>query len=84
MTLRLFGAFRNLQAEPNYEFNGVASTVGELKAALAREFTAKNASFDAAGLLAKSAVANDTQVLADHDLVSPDARLALLPPVSGG
>jgi molybdopterin converting factor small subunit len=81
MTIRLFGAFRNLQSEPEISIDASgAKTVGELRAILARQFA--GASFDAVGLLAKSAIANDREVLNDESPVSD--RLALLPPVSGG
>ncbi len=81
MTIRLFGAFRNLQSEPEITIDPQgASTVGELRTLLAAKFA--GASFDAVSLLSKSAIANDREVLSDASPLSD--RLALLPPVSGG
>lgn len=82
MTIRLFGAFRNLQNDPELKLETDAKTVRELRQALAKHFSDVKPGFDAVGLLAKSAIANEKEVLQDTSPVSD--RLALLPPVSGG
>lgn len=86
MTLRLFGAFRNLQSEPelSIEIPTGIKTIGDLRQILAAHLGALTPGFDAAGLLAKSAIANDREVLQDDASFQASDRLALLPPVSGG
>lgn len=87
MSVRLFGAFRNLQSEPEIRLDVPESvkTIGDLRAHLGQYFkTLSNPTFDAAGLLTKSAIANDRQVLQDEMKYDRTDRLALLPPVSGG
>ena len=86
-TLRLFGAFRNLQADPELrlEIPESVATIGDLREHLSQHFKQTPATtFDALGLLKKSAIANDKQVLDDHAQFNRADRLALLPPVSGG
>lgn len=86
MTIRLFGAFRNLHSEPDLKIAipENARTIGDLRGLLAAHFSSANAGFDAAGLLSKSAIANDREILLDTASFTNADRLALLPPVSGG
>lgn len=88
--VQLYGAFRDLSS------NGICvlslsgkESVLEVKAILA-EHLAQNkptSHFDIKALLAKSALATETQVLTDTDIL-PDKNegiiLAILPPVCGG
>ena len=86
-TIRLFGAFRNAQAEPelHLELPETVKTIGDLKTHLAEYWKRHPAKgFQAEALLAKSAVASETQILLDDATFVKTARLALLPPVSGG
>ncbi len=84
--VRLFGAFRNLgPQEVKVSLETPTVTTAEMKTLLASHFRSlPKSSFDAAALVEKSALANESAVLEDHALVSAGSKLALLPPVSGG
>ncbi|RYZ63433.1 MAG: hypothetical protein EOP05_23590 [Proteobacteria bacterium] len=85
--VRLFGAFRNLgQSEVTLTLPKATVTTVEMKTLLATHFSAspQTSNFNASSLVEKSALANDSSVLGDDELIQPGARLALLPPVSGG
>ena len=86
-TIRLFGAFRNSQTEPELHIDLPSSvkTVADLKTHLA-QYWQKNPvkGFNAEALLAKSAVAAETQILLEDAVLTSGAKFALLPPVSGG
>lgn len=87
LNVRLFGAFRNLREEPilRVELPKDRWTVAGLRAHLGEEFRAlPNATFDAAGLLAKAAIANEKAILLEDADLTEGETLALLPPVSGG
>jgi molybdopterin converting factor small subunit len=86
-TIRLFGAFRNAQseAELKIELPDSVRTIADLKMHLAEHWRKNPAQgFNAETLLSKSAIAAETQILLDDAVFSHSARLALLPPVSGG
>lgn len=85
--VRLFGAFRNLgesEVTVNLPKNAVSAT--EMKTLLAAHFQTSptQGSFNASALVDKSALANDSAVLGDEEMIQAGSRLALLPPVSGG
>lgn len=87
--VRLFGAFRNVgDQEVTLKLPKTPVTATEMKTLLAAHFgqmtQGQSSSFDAASLVGKSALANDSAVLEDSALIQSGARLALLPPVSGG
>lgn len=87
--VRLFGAFRNLgPQEVTLKLPKASVTATEMKTLLANHFgqmtQQQSASFDAASLVSKSALANDSAVLDDSAMIQSGAKLALLPPVSGG
>jgi molybdopterin converting factor small subunit len=85
--VRLFGAFRNLgQSEVTVSLPASSVTATEMKTILAQHFgaTHREGSFNASALVSKSALANDSAVLGDQDIVAAGSKLALLPPVSGG
>jgi hypothetical protein len=80
--IRLFGAFRNLQTEPelSVEVSGLPIKVSQLKEEIEKLWYKQNLSFDAVGLLKKSVLATEHQVLQDDEQVGGQERLALLPP----
>lgn len=87
--VRLFGAFRNLgPQEVTLSLPKQTVSALEMKTLLATHFDSvlkkSDSSFDAASLVEKSALANDSVVLDDAALIQAGSRLALLPPVSGG
>ena len=55
-----------------------AATVGDLRLALARDYPALGS------LVARSAIALNEELAKDSDAIDANAKLALLPPVSGG
>ncbi len=82
--VKLFGAFRDCQAEPQLRLAlAEGATVAELRAAFDAFGRAHWPAFNPA-LLARSAFASDARVLRDHELVPAGIGMAVLPPVSGG
>lgn len=77
VTLRLFGAFRE-HGEQLHLSLPAGSTVSAVKSALARQLPQE------AALIADSALADDSSVLAEDAPLSAHATLAILPPVCGG
>ncbi|MBK5913648.1 MoaD/ThiS family protein [Rhodocyclus purpureus] len=84
LQIRLFGAFRSFHNGPVQVSVAAGSQVAAIKAALADELKRVNGTFDKPALLAQSALATDSAVLADSDCLHADAQLAILPPVCGG
>ena len=77
--VRLFARARDLAGSSALAVElSDGSTVAALRRRLAEKFPAL------AGLLAHSAVAVNDEFAADTAVLPPDARIALLPPVSGG
>lgn len=76
--VRLFGAFRQCGNGNSVSVTVAAeATVADVKKALA-------ACLGTADLVASSAIADETRVLADHERITGKTRLAVLPPVCGG
>lgn len=80
--IELFGALREAEPAAVLRIDSDARTIGALRA----ELDAPTAHWPAAtrALLPRCAFASTTTVLRDADAIPADARLALLPPVSGG
>lgn len=82
--VKLFGAFRDCQPEPQVVLRlAEGARVADLRAALEAHGRAHWPNFNPA-LLARSAFASDTAVLRDTQPLPPGVGMALLPPVSGG
>ncbi len=82
--VRLFGAFRDLGADPLVEVElPQDAVVADLRDALHRRWSAEQAGFNP-GLLRCSAFADETQVLREREPLADGATVAILPPVSGG
>lgn len=82
--LRLFGAFRELDAAGVISLElPDSSVVGALRASLDRYARAHWSTYRP-GLLQRSAFASELCILRDHDAIPEDGRMAILPPVSGG
>ncbi len=85
LTISLFGAFRpygngdTLTLEVQRGANAAA-----IKNRLKEVLKQSCPEFDKAALVDESALADDTQVLAEDATVQESARLAILPPVCGG
>lgn len=85
LTISLFGAFRP-------HGNGEAITlevpqgasVSEVKNHLKAALKKARPDFDKAALVDESALADDTQILAEDMTLSASTTLAILPPVCGG
>jgi molybdopterin converting factor small subunit len=86
ITIRLFGAFRNLQqdSELRIQVPDFPLSALRLKQEIEKQWREQSLSFDAIGLLKKSVLATDKKVLQDEDQIEKVESLALLPPVSGG
>jgi molybdopterin converting factor small subunit len=83
--VRLFGAFRNYSNESEIVVEtDQALSLEEVKAGLLKLLSI-NGQMDAIKtLLSQSAIANESRVLGDSELVLPGMKLAILPPVCGG
>lgn len=82
--IQLFGALREASADGYIDLDiPEASTIAGMRERLARHL-AEHAPQIGASLVQRSAFANDSEILRDHDAVPPDGQLAVLPPVSGG
>ncbi|MEK6746163.1 MAG: MoaD/ThiS family protein [Pseudomonadota bacterium] len=85
LTISLFGAFRpygngeTMTLEVPQGVN-VREVKNHLKVALKKA----RADFDKAALVDESALADDTQILAEDMTISTSTTLAILPPVCGG
>jgi molybdopterin converting factor small subunit len=88
--VRLFGAFRNFIDRSEVECSlPSGATQAELKMELAKILSFAAGTAGASGknpeaLLAESALADETKILANSDPLRDGMRLALLPPVCGG
>jgi molybdopterin converting factor small subunit len=83
--IRLFGAFRNYSNESEIAVEiDSASSLMDIKAGLLRKLAVHGKEDAIRALLGQSAVANETRVLTESELVLPGMKLAILPPVCGG
>jgi molybdopterin synthase catalytic subunit/molybdopterin synthase sulfur carrier subunit len=79
LTVRLFARARDLAGTERIAVDLPATaTAGELRRQLAVQIPALS------GLIERSALAVAGEFAEDSHLLSPDAEIALLPPVSGG
>jgi molybdopterin converting factor subunit 1 len=77
--IRLFARARDLAGVEAFALElPDGATVGELRRRIAADYPAL------AGLLARSALAVDNDFAEDSHVLSANAEIALLPPVSGG
>jgi molybdopterin synthase sulfur carrier subunit len=85
LTLKLFGAFRDLEpaGEVSLELPA-AARIADARAALDAYARAHWGEGFRPGLLAVSAFASEHDILRDADAIGEVRELALLPPVSGG
>lgn len=85
LTLKLFGAFRDLEpsGEVVLELPAQAS-IADARAAFAELAQARWGERFRPRLLAVSAFASEREILRDADAIGAARELALLPPVSGG
>jgi molybdopterin converting factor small subunit len=83
--IRLFGAFRNYSNESEITVEtDSALSLQEVKAGLLKKLSVSGKEDAIQTLLSQSAVANETRVLGESELVLPGMKLAILPPVCGG
>jgi molybdopterin converting factor subunit 1 len=79
VTVQLFARARELAAADHVEIElDAGASAGQLRRRLAEEYPAL------AGLLERSALAVNEEFAEEDAIVPADARVALLPPVSGG
>lgn len=82
--VKLFGAFRELQ-EKSYRFDLPCGVhVDEVREALKSAIAKKSPQFAQKNLLDVSALATETAILRNDDVLTQDTQLAILPPISGG
>ncbi|TBR14643.1 MAG: molybdopterin converting factor [Lysobacter sp.] len=81
--LQLFGAFRDAAPSPCINVVVDGGDIAALRAAVQSHAQAHWPP-GLRALVARSAFANESTLLRDADLLPDDARVALLPPVSGG
>lgn len=85
LTLKLFGAFRELEPSGEVVLElPDAATIALARAAFAELARARWDERFRPGLLAVSAFASEREILRDADAIGDARELALLPPVSGG
>ena len=85
LTLKLFGAFRDLEPSGAVELElPDEATIAQARAAFAELAQARWGERFRPGLLAVSAFASEREILRDADAIGAARDLALLPPVSGG
>jgi hypothetical protein len=82
-TIQLFGAFRRFGTTVAVEAPADA-TAAALKRRLAETLRSGRSDIDVDSLVAVSVLATEREVLGDTAVPPVDARLAVLPPVSGG
>jgi molybdopterin converting factor small subunit len=83
--IRLFGAFRNYSSESEIVVEiESALSLDQIKAGLLKKLSAVGKEDAIKTLLSQSAVANESRVLGESDLILPGMKLAILPPVCGG
>lgn len=82
-TIHLYGAFRRFGNAVTIT-SPAGATAGALKRRLAETLRDEKGDPGAENLVAVSALATDREVLADTAVPPEDARLAVLPPLSGG
>src|SRR4029077_6183157 len=80
LTVRLFAIAKQKVGKPEIEVDlpSLPATVGDLRLALAMQHPAL------ASLAPRVMIAIDSEYAADETLINPGAKLALIPPVSGG
>jgi molybdenum cofactor cytidylyltransferase len=80
LTIRLFAIAKQKAGKPeiDVELPSLPATVGDLRLALAMQHPAL------ASLAPRVMIAVDSEYAADETMISPGAKLALIPPVSGG
>ena len=84
VSVQLFGAFRQFQSEAQLQLDVPGdATVRDVRQAIANHAAAHWPGFPV-GLLQVSALASEEAILDGAATVSDGARLAVLPPVSGG
>lgn len=84
LELSLFGAFRAFDSNAKIMFElAEGASIADLRAAVQAYGLAHWPEFKS-GLLARSVFASEHSVLRDSELIPPEGRMAVLPPVSGG
>lgn len=81
--VQLFGAFCELEPGREIIVAVAGEQVADLRQAL-RELLAQRWPQFRAGLLDRSAFADEQRVLRDHEPLPQSGQIAILPPVSGG
>ncbi len=83
--IRLFGAFRKYVSSGSVKVCIPSQfTVAQLKEIVKCELQRQSSEFTDYNLVYESAVATESEVLAEDDMVKDLRHLALLPPVCGG
>ncbi|NUN05592.1 MAG: hypothetical protein HUU57_07510 [Bdellovibrio sp.] len=83
--IRLFGAFRKFVSSGSIKVHIPSQfTVAQLKEIVKCELQRQSSEFTDSNLVYESAVATESEVLAEDDMVKDLRHLALLPPVCGG
>jgi molybdopterin converting factor small subunit len=83
--IRLFGSFRKFISSGSIKVRIPSQiTVAQLKEIVNCELQRQSSEFTDSNLVYESAVATESEVLAEDDMVKDLHRLALLPPVCGG
>jgi molybdopterin converting factor small subunit len=85
VTVRLFGAFRDLHGEGDLRLSVPSgTTVAELRGRIAVEMERRRPGTEVARLLELSVLGDERAVLSDETKLERPSSLALLPPVCGG
>lgn len=83
--LRLFGAFRKYSESASIAIEiPNKCSVSSLKESIAMELMRRRPDLDESRLVFESALANEKEILRDHEDIQSSCSLAILPPVCGG
>lgn len=83
--IRLFGAFRKFVSSGSMKVQVPSHlTVAQLKEIVKCEIQSLSSDFKDSNLVYESALATESEVLAEDDIIKDLNHLALLPPVCGG
>ncbi len=81
----LYGAFRQMTADDTLILNmPTGVSLGEVRVALREEIARRYPGFSQLKLLDSSALADETTILRNQEVLSRDTKLAIIPPISGG
>ncbi len=81
----LYGAFRHMAPGDTITLTVPSgATLGQIRAVLREEIARRYPAFSQMKLLDSSALADETAIRRNQEVLSRDTKLAIIPPISGG